>query len=282
MIRLLGYLFLVMLIAAAALAGGYYHLDRQASAYVAKSVRPIYSDWSLEALKQRESVLVHKTDFERGARELFLMFGGALGPLRSAESPRGGPEFGWQSDAEIRGVFARYSVKAKFERGEAQLHFFVVKEDGTWRIAGLRIESEKLFDLAGKSIVNHRSAAAFKPGGPEETARVTQSALAAMACLESEAVGRCWEDASLSFKKNVNKEKFVSMVEATRSTWGKLRERRLRAVEFTRDINGFPPGQYARASFDSTYSQDSVEERVLFYDQGGVWVLTGYRTLEPR
>src|SRR5688572_8140924 len=112
MIRLLGYLFLVVLIAAAALAGGYYHLDRQASAYVARSVRPIYSDWNVEALKQRESVLVQNTDFERGARDLFLMFRGLLGPLRSAESPRGGPEFGWKSDAEIKGVFARYSVQA--------------------------------------------------------------------------------------------------------------------------------------------------------------------------
>lgn len=135
---------------------------------------------------------------------------------------------------------------------------------------------------ATKSIAKQGSSAAFKPGGPEETARATQSALAAMACLDSEAVGRCWEDASLSFKKNVNKEKFVSMVEATRSVWGKLRERRLRAVEFTRDIDGFPPGQYARALFDSTFSQDRMEERLLFHDQGGVWVLAGYRTLGPR
>lgn len=282
MIRFLGYLFLLLLIAALVLAGGYYYLDRQASAYVARSVRPIYTDWNFEAMKLRESELVRNSEFERGGRELFRIFSGALGSLKTAGPPRGGPGFGWTPDADITGIYARYSVQAMFERGEAQLHFVVVKEEGTWRIAGFRVDSPVLLDKVRKSSGKPESSPGFEHGDPEETARVTKDAMAAMACLESEAVGRCWDGASANFKRNVHKKEFVSAVEASRSSWGRLRERRLRAVEFARDLDGFPPGRYARASFDSTFTEVRNEQRLLFYDEGGVWVLVGYRWIDQR
>ena len=88
MIRFLGYLFILLLIVAAALFGGRYYLDRQASTYVSQAVQPIYSKWNFEALKSRASPrLLEVADFETGGRQMFDAFGRVLGPLQSADSP---------------------------------------------------------------------------------------------------------------------------------------------------------------------------------------------------
>lgn len=282
MMRFLGYLFLLLVVAAAALLGARYYLDRQATAFVTQAVQPIYGSWNFDALKRRESRRIQTADFERGGREMFRMFGRALGPLQSAAAPTGGVEFGWKSDAEIRGVYASYSVPAKFEHGEARLQFVVVKEDGVWRIIGFRVDSPAALDAVSEAIGKQGSGPSFQPGDPEATAAVTASAMQAMACLDSDAVGRCWDGASHEFKQSVSKQAFSAKLSAVRAKRGLLQNRKLRAVEFMRDMPGAPRGQYARAVFETIFSRATLEERLLFYKQDGEWVLSGYRWDERR
>jgi hypothetical protein len=283
MMRFLGYLFLLLLVVAAALAGAYYYLDRQASAFVVQSVRPIYSTWDFAAMKRRASAqLFDAPEHDRSGRKMFEMFSRALGPLQSVAMPKGGPEYGWKSDAEIRGVYASYSVQAEFERGEARLLFVVAREGGLWRIVGFRVDGPASVEAVGSALEKRGPDAAFKPGNPEETATMTATARQIIACLDSDAVGKCWDGASPNLKQAVGKQEFVSGIATARTRWGVLQKREVRAVEFSLDVPRFPRGQFARATFDSTFSRERVEERLLFYNQDGVWLLIGYRWIEPR
>ena len=234
-------------------------------------------------MKHRSTAQLFGTpEYERSGRKMFVMFSRALGPLQSAAVPEGGPEYGWKSDADIRGVYASYSVQAEFERGEARLRFVVAKEEGVWRIVGFRVDGPLAIEAVGAALEKRGSDPAFKAGNPEETAAVTERAEQIIACLDSNAVGKCWDGATSEFKQNVVKQEFVSGIGAVRAKRGLLQDRQIRAVEFALDVPGFPRGQYARASFDSRFSRETLEERLLFYNQDGTWVLSGYRWIEQR
>ena len=278
MMRFLGYLFALLLIVAAALFGGRYYLDRQARTYVSQAVRPIYSNWNFAAMKSRASPRIRDVvDFEASGRRLFDAFGGVLGPLQTADAPEGGPEFGWKSDAEIRGLFARYTVNARFERGEARLRFVVAKESGTWQIIGFRIEGPASLDSAVAAFAKQGSETSFRPGGPEETAAVTDSARKVVDSLDAGTAGDCWDDASPALKQIVARERFVADMGAQRTAVGSLKDRRHLTVEFALDLPGRPRGRYARAEFESSFTRGTLEERLLFYNEDGKWLLAGYR-----
>jgi len=281
--RFLGYLFLLLVGVAAVLFGTRYYLDRQAGAFVTQAVQPIYTSWNFEALKRRASDrLLQTPDFDLSGREMFRAFGRALGPLRSAAAPKGGTTYSWKSDAEIRGVHADFSVQAQFEHGKAQLKFVVVKEGGVWRIVGFRIDSPAALDAVSEAIGKQRSEVSFVPGNPEATAAVTASATKAMACLDSDSTGSCWDRASRHFKQDVSRQEFTSNLAAMRASSGLPQGRNLRSVGFMVDVPGYPRGDYARAVYETTFSRAKLEERLLFFKQDGEWVLSGYRWNERR
>jgi hypothetical protein len=277
MLRILGFLFLLLIAATVGLFGARYYLDRQARTYVTEALPTIYTRWDFEALKRRASrQLLQSTDFDYSGREMFRTFERALGSLKSAAAAKGGPDIAWKSDAPVRGVYADYSVRARFERGEAQLQFVVVKEDGAWRIAGFRIESPAALDAVGGAIGQKSSAPSFEPGNPQDTAAVTASAMRAVGCLDSDAVDRCWENTSRAFKQLFAKQEFVAQIAAMRAKCGILQNRNLRVVGFMLDMPGQARGQYAAALFETTFSRATLEEKVVFYKQDGDWLLSGY------
>jgi uncharacterized protein DUF4019 len=278
MMRFLGYLFVLLLIVAAALFGGRYYVDRQARTYVAQAVKPIYSNWNFAAMKSRASPRIRDVaDFEASGRRLFDAFGGVLGPLQSADAPEGSPEFGWKSDAEVRGLFARYTVNARFERGEARLRFVVAKEGGIWQIIGFRIEGPASLESAVAAFATQGSESSFKPGNAEESAAIAASARKVIESLDAGTAGDCWDNSSPALKQIVSRERFLSDMTAQRAEVGSLKDRNPLAVEFALDLPGRPRGRYARAEFESSFTRGTLEERLLFYHQDGKWLLAGYR-----
>ena len=278
MIRFLGYLFILLLIVAAALFGGRYYLDRQASTYVSQAVQPIYSKWTFAALKSRASPrLLEVADFETSGQQMFDAFGRVLGPLQSADEPEGGPEYGWKSDAEIRGLFARYTVNAKFEHGEARLRFDVVKESSAWNIIGFRVDGPASLESAVAAIARQGSDSSFKPGNAEESAAVAANAMQVLESLDAGTAGSCWDNASPALKQIVARERFMADMAAQRAQVGSLKNRKSLPVEFALDLPGRPRGRYARVEFESYFARANLEERLLFYHRDGKWLLTGYR-----
>jgi len=147
MLRILGLLFLALIVGAAIVTGLAYRQNQRAREYVVAAIPAIYQEWDFAELKKRAaSKLLNETQFSVAGPQMFRMMGASLGRLEKADAPEGEAGFGWGEGAPARGVYGNYEVHAKFEKGEAQLQLFVIKEGGSWRIAGFHVDSPALLD----------------------------------------------------------------------------------------------------------------------------------------
>jgi hypothetical protein len=147
LLRILGLIFLTLVVGAAIAAAYGIRQDHGARKYVSSSVERIYQDWDFAELTDRASAqLRREPGFETGGKQMFQMMSGVFGPLVTAGEPRGSAGVGWGKGSKAQGTYGEYHVPAKFKAGEADLTLLVVKEQGAWRIRGFNVESPLLFD----------------------------------------------------------------------------------------------------------------------------------------
>ena len=89
MLRILGFLFLVVIVAAGIAGGVWYHQDRQARQFVENANSRVYADWNTDTLFRNMASVSRSPDRDAWAREFFPMMSEALGPIESSETPEG-------------------------------------------------------------------------------------------------------------------------------------------------------------------------------------------------
>ena len=151
MLRALGFLFLVVIVAAGIAGGIWNHQDRQARQFVTRAIPATLESWDHEAMQRRSIRELRTEENAAGMRQMMQMFAQHLGPLESSEPLQGRVEYGQLDPSLPRGLFAKYTAEAKFRGGEATLQFMVIKQDAAWRIAGFRVDSPVLFEAMRKA-----------------------------------------------------------------------------------------------------------------------------------
>ena len=141
MLRTLGLLFLALIVVAGIGFGAWMYQDRQARDFVVATTPIIYSTWNVEALTNRSADVLQTPDFEAKARDMFELFSPELGRLVSSEPPTGWLRYGRANAQSSSGLYGKYRSTAKFQKGEAELEFVVIREQGAWRIAGFSVSS---------------------------------------------------------------------------------------------------------------------------------------------
>ncbi len=146
MLRVLGFLFLVVIVIAGIGGGIWYHQDRQARGFVTRTIPAVFERWDHEAMQRRSIRELRTDEYSAGMQQMMQMFGQHFGPIESSKPLEGKVEYGQLAPELPRGLYARYTTTAKFKGGEATLRFDLVKQDAVWRIAGFRVDSPVLFD----------------------------------------------------------------------------------------------------------------------------------------
>lgn len=117
-------------------------LDAQSKAFVKNAVVAIADDWDSEALWQRSSARFRAVTKEQDLRNFFAAARQALGHMTAHDGPRGQATI--MVTNQGRRVAANYSVRATFERGDADIQIGIVKDGAQWRIEGFHINSSTL------------------------------------------------------------------------------------------------------------------------------------------
>ncbi len=272
MLRTLGLLFLALIAAAGAALGFWYHQDQQARQFVTAVTPLIYEDWNVEALTHRSASVLQTPDYAAEVGDMFGIFSPHLGPLQSATAPEGALRFGRAEPAMPRALYGQYTSTAKFRDGEAQLEFTVVKEQGAWRIAGFRVSSQALLELMKKQPPPRMAKQTWVSGPADEEAAVLAEAEEILRLMDSEDPGASWHRALLNYQEAVPKRRFVADLKRLHDKTGHPQHRKLQGIGFQFGrTNAKPPGDYAVADFESTYSRAKLQERLGFYQLEGKW-----------
>lgn len=278
MLRTLGLLFLALIAAAGVALGFWYHQDQQARQFVTTVTPLIYKTWNVEALTHRSASVLRKPDYAAEVGDMFGIFSPHLGPLHSATAPEGALRFGRVEPTMPRGLYGQYTSIAKFRDGEARLEFTVIKEQGAWRIARFSVSSEALLELMKKQPPARMAKQTWKSGPADEEAAVLAEAEEILRLMDSEDPGASWHRASLNYQEAVPKRRFVADLKRLHEKNGHPQNRRLQGIGFQFDrINATPPGDYAVADFESTYSRAKLQERLGFYKHEGKWKFSAHQ-----
>lgn len=277
MLRILGLLFVVTLVAALMGFGYWTHQDRQARAFVEATIPVVYKNWNAEALAQRSISELRTPAYEGQVRDMFQNFGSHLGALESSGDLGGTMQYGQLKSSWPAGLYGKYSASAKFKGGEGQLEFTVVKEEGVWRIARFSVSSPKLLEAMQEQQTLKGARPNYTPGPPEEEAAVLALADEIFRILDSEDPGSAWNSGSIPFQQAKPKRRFVADMKQLHEKSGHAQSRKLQGVGFAFDrAAANPPGDYAIADYVSTYSRMTVRERLGFYRREGTWQFSGH------
>ena len=186
MLRILGFLFLVVIVAAGIAGGIWYHQDRQARQFVENANSRIYGTWNTDTLFRNMAGVSRSPDRDAWAREFFPMMSDALGPLESAETPAGTLRYGRPAPDMPRSFFGTYTSSAKFRNGDAELEFVVIKENGAWRIAAYQVSSPAIMDAMSKKALGRSSGPTWDRGPPDEESAVLAEAEEILRIMDSE------------------------------------------------------------------------------------------------
>ncbi len=124
------------------LARGGMALDAESKAYVDKSVTAITLDWDADALWQQSSPHFRQMTKQEDLRNFFDAAREALGRLVATRGATGQATISVVNAVKI--VTANYTVRAQFEKGDADILVGVVKNGSQWRIEGFHINSGTL------------------------------------------------------------------------------------------------------------------------------------------
>jgi hypothetical protein len=278
MLRTLGLLFLALIAAAGVALGFWYHQDRQARKFVTAVTPLIYKDWNVEALTHRSVSDLRTPDYATMVGDMFGSFSPYLGPLQSATPPEGALRFGRAEPGMPRGLYGQYTSIGKFRDDEARLEFIVIKEQGAWRIARFSVSSKALLELMKKQPPARMAQQTWVSGPADEEAAVLAEAEEILRLMDSEDPGACWHRASLNYQQAVPKRRFVADLKRLHEKTGHPQNRRLQGIGFQFDrTHATPPGDYAVADFESTYSRAKLQERLGFYKHEGKWKFSAHQ-----
>jgi hypothetical protein len=141
-LRVLGILFLVLLVSIGMFLVWAYQQDKSARSYVTSAVPAIFGEWDLEALQRRASEqLSNDPQFRLNTPQMFWMLERRLGKLKRTQEAEGSAGYNIGNALPAQGTYGDYLIRAEFERGVAELRLLVVRERGAWKIRGFYVNS---------------------------------------------------------------------------------------------------------------------------------------------
>ena len=131
---------------------------------------------------------------------------------------------------------------------------------------------------------NQKSAeqAAGKPKMPVDRMAIEKKALALaenwLGLVDAEEFAQSWEQASIMFKRAVPKEQWVNTLQNSRSGFGKVIDREVKSVKYTKTLPGAPDGEYVVILFNTSFQnkEQAVETITPMRDSDGQWRVSGY------
>ncbi|MEJ2686200.1 MAG: hypothetical protein P8124_03145 [Gammaproteobacteria bacterium] len=142
-LTVLGGIFVVLIVAGAALFGYFAytgrHLDASSKQYVDANIPPIVSAWSEPALWARASPELRQGITQTRMRAVFAKLK-TLGPLEHYQGCKG------QSETSVTSrygkvVLADYQARARFKNGNADIRVRLIRHHGRWQILKFYVNS---------------------------------------------------------------------------------------------------------------------------------------------
>lgn len=120
------------------------------------------------------------------------------------------------------------------------------------------------------------TAQTFKRGAAKDEGIVNASAIKILTLLDSNEIGKAWDEASAPLQSLTPRLTFIAGVKGMRAAAGDFQSRKLKAIGFLKDLPDAPQGFYSAAIFETNFERITVEEKLIFYQDGTVWRLAGY------
>ena len=77
--------------------------------------------------------------------KLIRFFAGRLGPLKTVRSVQNGP-FNVSAGTQGFQVRTSHEMSGEFEKGPAMVHWLLLRQDGKWKVEGVRVNSDLLLE----------------------------------------------------------------------------------------------------------------------------------------
>ena len=119
-------------------------------------------------------------------------------------------------------------------------------------------------------------AAKSEAGTEAQQTAVAKAASAFLGELDSGAVQDTWGQASPYLRQISNQSAWITGIRALRGSVGAFKSRKLKGMGFTHTLDGAPTGDYAAIAFDTTFSNSTVQEKVVLQNGDGKWKVLGY------
>jgi hypothetical protein len=139
-------------VAAASLVHYGMALDSEAAAYVDTAFPAITSQWNDKELTARATLRLQKSASAEKTDRIFSLFKDGLGPLVTFQRAKGST-FTAVMTGHGTITSGRYAIAATFQKGSAEVDFYIIKVNGRWQIDGFYVKSNSLMEnLAGEDI----------------------------------------------------------------------------------------------------------------------------------
>lgn len=118
--------------------------------------------------------------------------------------------------------------------------------------------------------------AKVEAGTPAHQKAAVDAAVAFLKQLDSGAIDGTWGQASPYLHQLTNQTAWSVGLRTFRGGVGAFKSRKLKGIGFTHTVDGVPPGDYVAVGFDATFSNFTVEEKVVLHNAKGTWRVMGY------
>ena len=118
-------------------------LDKESKAYADEAIPAIVTTWVDKALLDRASPEFNQVTTAVQVYQMFRAWESGLGHLQKCE-PAQGQSLMAVTTYGGKTISARYTAKARFERGEATIRVVLVKHGDKWQIAKFDVSSPQL------------------------------------------------------------------------------------------------------------------------------------------
>lgn len=105
-----------------------------------------------------------------------------------------------------------------------------------------------------------------------------QSAKDWLSLVDEERYAKSWETASSFFKNAIQKEQWITSMNAFRKPLGNLLDRKIKNSQYTKALPGAPDGEYVVIQFETSFEnkKSSIETITPMLDKDGKWRTSGY------
>lgn len=113
---------------------------------------------------------------------------------------------------------------------------------------------------------------------PEAEAKALEAAVAWLLLIDGEMYMESWAEASQSFRKVIQRGKWIQTMQSVRKPFGKKISRVLESKRYQTSLKGAPDGEYVIIYFQSSFdNRESAPESVTCkLDKDGQWRVAGY------